>query len=79
MFLVRVKVPSLNIKRDHFFLVLTEKRKFEKGKKGGNLRKELLASLGWVNDLHSELYFRLLSWRQQSGTHSIITCVMWFI
>ena len=33
MFLVRVKVSSLNIKRDHVFLVLTEKRKFEKGRK----------------------------------------------
>ena len=35
MFLVRVKVSSLNIKRDHFLLVLTKKNKrnLDKGKK----------------------------------------------
>lgn len=50
------------------------KRKIRKAEEGGgNLEKKLLAPLGWVNDLHSKISFRLLSWRIKPFSLSLFT------
>ena len=51
------------------------KRKIRKAEEGGggNIEKKWLAPLRWVNDLHSKISFRLLSWRIKPFSLSLFT------